>query len=108
MRMMPRLVEIAKHVLADVRDIARDLFGTELRVAGFDLELLDVDRRVIVVLDEPLGNEDRVLEVVTAPRHERHEHVAAQCEFAAVGTRPVGDDLAFLDTLADAERSDAG
>jgi hypothetical protein len=65
-----RLVEVAEHVLADVRDVARDLLGAELRVARLDLKLLDVDRRVVVVLDEPLGDEDRVLEVVTAPRHE--------------------------------------
>ena len=102
------LVEIAKHVLADVRDIASDLFGSELCIAGLDLELLDVDRRVVVVLDEPLGNEDRVLKVVTTPGHECHKHVSAECQFAAVGTRPVGDDLAFLDAFADLRRSDAG
>ena len=105
---MPDLVEIAKHVLADVRDVTRDLFGPELGIAGLDLELLDVDRRVVVVLNEPLGNEDRVLKVVTTPRHERHQHVTSECELAAVGTRPVGDDLSFLDPFADLRRSDAG
>ena len=95
------LVEIAKHVLADVRNVARDLFRAELCIAGLDLELLDVDRGVVVVLDESLGNENRVLKVVTAPRHEGDQHVAAERQFAAIGTRTVGNDLAFLDTLAD-------
>src|ERR1044072_2557755 len=37
-----RLVEVAEHVLADVRNVARDLLRPKLRVAGFDLKLLDV------------------------------------------------------------------
>src|SRR5215470_11544531 len=47
----------------DVRDVPGDLFGTELRVAGLDLEFLDVDGRVVVVLHHPLRDENRVLEV---------------------------------------------
>src|ERR687889_158000 len=66
----------------DVRDVPRDLFGPELRVARLDLELLDVDRRVVVVLHHAFGHEDRVFEVVPAPRHERDQHVPAECELA--------------------------
>ena len=83
----PRLVEVLEGLLGDVRDVARDLFLAQLRVARLDLELLDVDRGVAVVLDEPLGDQDRVLEVVPAPRHEGDEHVAAQRELALVGGR---------------------
>ena len=108
MRMMPLLVEIAKHVFADIRNIARDLLGSELCIAGLDLKLLDVDRRVVVVLNEPLGNEDRVLKVVTAPWHEGHQHVTSKCELAAVGTRTVGDDLTLFDPLADGDDRHAG
>src|SRR3712207_9291800 len=75
-----RLVEVAEHVLADVRDVARYLLGAELRVARLDLKLLDVNRRVVVVLHETLGDENRVLEVVAAPGHEGHEHVSAQSQ----------------------------
>ena len=39
-----RLVEVLEGLLADVRDVARDLFLAELGVAGDALELLDVDR----------------------------------------------------------------
>ena len=38
----------------EVRDVAGDLLGAELRVAGVDLVLLDVDRREHVVADEAL------------------------------------------------------
>ena len=43
------LVEILERLLADVRDVARDLLGPELGVAGDALELLDVDRGEVVV-----------------------------------------------------------
>ena len=60
-----------------------------------------MDRRIVIVLNEPLRNEDRVFKVVTTPRHERDKHVAAKCEFTAVRTRAVGDDHSLFDTLTD-------
>ena len=76
------LVEVLQDVLGDVRDVAGDLLGTELGVAGVDLVLLDVDRREHVVLHEALGDDDRVLVVVALPRHERDEEVLAERELA--------------------------
>ena len=38
------LVEVLQGLLADIRDVARDLFLAELGVAGHHLEFLDVDR----------------------------------------------------------------
>ena len=84
MRTMPGVVEVLEGLLADVRDVARDLFLAELRVAGDALELLDVDRGEHVVLGDALGDEDRVLEVVALPGHERDEHVLAERELAHV------------------------
>jgi hypothetical protein len=97
------LVEVGEHALGDVGDVRGDLLGTELRLAGVDLELLDVDRREHVVLDEPLGEDDRVLEVVALPGHERDEQVAAERQLAVVGRRTVGEHAAGLDpvTLGD-------
>ncbi len=86
--------------LGDVRDVAGDLLLAELRVARLDLEFLDVDRREPLALDEALGHEDRVLEVVAAPRHERDEHVPPQRELALVGPRAVGDHVARRHALA--------
>ncbi len=93
------LVEVGEHLLGDVRDVAGDLLGTELGLASVDLELLDVDRGQHVLADEPLGEDDRVLEVVTLPGHEGDEQVAAERELAGVGRRTVGEDVADLDPL---------
>ena len=89
------VVEVGEDVVAQVRDVPADLFRSELRVTGVDLVLLDVDRGQHVVLDEAFGEDDRVLEVVALPRHERHEQVLAEGEFAEVGRGAVGDDLAL-------------
>ena len=45
--------EVAQRFFTDVRDVARDFFRPELRVASADLEFLDVDRGVDVLLDAP-------------------------------------------------------
>ena len=76
------LVEVGQHVFADVRDLAGDLLGAELGVASLDLVLLDVDRGQEVLLDDALGEDDRVLVVVALPRHERDEEVLAQRQLA--------------------------
>jgi hypothetical protein len=44
-------VEVAQGFLAEVRDVAGDLLGPELGVAGGDFEFLDVDGREDVVLE---------------------------------------------------------
>ena len=75
--------------------------GPELGIARFDLELLDVDGGVVVVLHHPLRHENRVFEVVAAPRHEGHEHVAAERELAQLRARTVGHDLALVHLLPD-------
>ena len=48
------LVQIAQHVFADVRDVASDFFRPQLCVTRFDLELLDVNRGVIVLFHQSL------------------------------------------------------
>jgi hypothetical protein len=90
------LVEVAQGFLADVRDVAGDLFRPQLGVAGHDLELLDVDRGEDVVAHDALRDQDRVFEVVAVPRHEGDEGVAAQSQFTEVGRRAVGDHVADL------------
>src|SRR5262249_6593570 len=94
------LVEVLEGLLADVRDVARHFLFAELRVAGDALELLDVDRGEDVVFRDALADEDRVLEVVALPRHERDEHVLTEGELAHVGRRAVREDLARLHLLA--------
>ena len=79
------VVEVAEDVVAEVRDVTSDLLGAELGVAGIDLVLVDVDRREHVVLDEPLAEDDGVLEVVALPRHQRDEQVLAERQLAVIG-----------------------
>ena len=94
------LVEVGEQVEADVGEVTGDLLLAELRVARVDLVLLDVDRAEHVVLHQVLAQDDRVLEVVTLPRHERHEQVLAERELTVLGRGAIGDDLADLDALA--------
>ena len=94
------VVEVAQRLLGAVGDVASDLLLAELRRAGVDLVLLDVDRGELVVLHEALGEDDGVLEVVALPRHEGHHQVLAERHLAAVGGGAVGEHLAGLDLLA--------
>ncbi len=57
------LVEVGKHVLGEVRDLAGDLLGAELGVAGIDLVTGDVDGRQQVLGHQALGHDDTVLVV---------------------------------------------
>ena len=79
------LVQVAQALLAAVGDVAGDLLVAELGRAGVDLVLLDVDRGELVVLDQALGEDDRVLEVVALPGHEGDQAVLAQSDLAAAG-----------------------
>ena len=97
-------IQVAKERLADVGNVASNFFGTELGVARFDFVLLDVNRGVVVVLDQLVADEDGVFEVVPAPGNESHEHVAAESEFAAFGARTVREDLPLLHAIADANQ----
>src|SRR5713226_2841159 len=105
------LVEVAKERLADVGNIASDFLGAKLGVARFDFVLLDVNRGVVVVLDQLFANQDGVFEVVTAPGQEGHQDVAAESEFTAFRAGAVGKNLALLHAVADANQgllADAG
>ncbi len=53
-----------------------------------------------VFLHQLLGNKNRILEVVPAPRHKRHEHVASKSQFALIGARPIGNHIALLYCLS--------
>ena len=67
-----------------------DFLRSELRVARDTGQFLDVDGREAVLLDDALGDQDRVFEVVAVPRHERDAHVLAERELAQVVRRTVG------------------
>ena len=60
-----------------------------------------MDGGVVVLLHHLLGDEDRVLEVVAAPRHERDEHVASERELAELRARTVRQHLPLGHLLPD-------
>ena len=93
-------VEVFKRVVADVRNIARDLFFAEFRIARFDFVFFDMNGGEYVLSYEFFGKKDRVLVVITFPAHEADENVSAEREFAVFGGRTVRDDLTFRDLFA--------
>ena len=97
------VVEIAQVRLRDVRNVPRNLLRPQLRVARLDFELLDVNGGVVVLLHHLLGDENRILEVVAPPRHERDEHVAPERQLTQLGAWPVGEHLSLLHALSDAD-----
>ena len=93
------LVEVGQGLLADVGDVAGDLLGAQLGVAGVDLVLLDVDRGEHVLGDHTLGDDDGVLVVEALPGHEGDQEVLAQGQVSLVGGGAVGQDRTDLDAL---------
>ncbi len=93
-------VEVLEGFLADVRNVAGDLFGPQLRIHGFRFVSFDMDRRVDVVLHEPFRDEDRVFVVVAAPRHKGHEHVLPQSQATVIAGCAVGENFAGQDSVA--------
>ena len=98
---MPDSSSRAERLLAHVRDIGGDFFGTQLGVTRDARQLLDVDRGVAVFLHDALGEQDRVFEVVAVPRHEGDQHVLAERELAQIGRRTVGQRVALRHDVTD-------
>ena len=59
-----------------------------------------MDRGVAVFGHHALADQNRIFEVVAVPRHEGHEHVLTQREFAQVGGCAVGDHITALQLVA--------
>ena len=94
------LVQLAQRLLADIGDVAGDLLLAQLGVAGHHLEFLDMDRGEHIVLHDAFGDQDRILEIVAVPRHERAQHIAPERELAAFRGGAVGKDLVARHRLA--------
>src|SRR5258707_290072 len=93
-------IQVAEERLANIGNVASDFLGTELGVAGLDFVLLDVNRGVVVVLDQLFADQDGVFEVIAAPREERHQDVAPERQLAAIGARAVRENLGLLHAIA--------
>jgi hypothetical protein len=89
-----RLIELGQGRIADIGNVGRNLLRPELGVARDAGQLLDMDGGEAILLHHTLGDQDRVLEVVAVPGHERDQHVLAQRQFAQVGRGTVGHHVA--------------
>src|SRR5207244_236068 len=94
------LIEILQEGFTDVGDVTGYFFRTQLGIACFDFKFFDVNRSVVIILNETLRNENRVFEVVTAPGHKRNEHVAPESEFPFFGARSIRQYLSLRDAIA--------
>ena len=101
---MSGFVEVLQRLFGHVRNVARDFLWPKFRIARRDLELLDVDRGEDVGGDDALRKQDRVLEIVALPRHERDQHILTERQIAKIGRRAVRDDVAPLDPVAHAHQ----
>ena len=97
------LVQILARILADVRNVSRDLLRPELGVAGFDLIFLNVDGREHIVTHHLFVEQHGVLVVIAFPGHEADEGVLAEGDLAVAGRGAVGDDVVLLDMLTGAD-----
>src|SRR5690606_17848540 len=88
-------------LFGDVGDVARDLLGPQLGVAGHHFVFLDMDRGEDVLHGDLFAEQDGVLEVVAVPGHEGDEHVAPESQITQIGRGTVGDDVPGLDVVAD-------
>src|SRR5699024_397577 len=79
------LVQILQGILAHVGDVAGDLLGSQLGLAGLGLVLLDVDGGVNVLTNDLLVNQNGVLVVVALPGHEADQGILTQADLAVLG-----------------------
>ena len=106
-----RVVQTVQLRFRQIGNVAGDLFSTEFGVAGHHHQLFNVNRGVAVFGHHTLGDQNRVFEVVSIPRHEGHEHVLTQGEFTQVGRCTVCNHVAlgeFVATLDDGALVDVG
>ena len=74
----PVFVDITKGVIADIRNLTGDFFGTELRIAGFALVLFNMNRSVYIIPDELFVNKDSILVVVAFPCHKSDQNILTE------------------------------
>ena len=101
------LIEVLRSVVADIGDIAGKLFETALGLTHFEGVLIDVNRGKEVFTDEAFVEHNRILIVVTLPRHVSHLDVATESKLTSLSGVPFGEDIASFDTLSlEADRTE--
>ncbi len=93
-------VEVVEALFAGIRDVPGQLFGSELRLADFGYEFLDMYRGEHVLFNDSLRNKDGVFVVVSVPGHESDQDVSSECEFAVIRRRAVRERSPLLHLLS--------
>ena len=91
--------EILQRIFSNVWNIAGDLFGAELGITSTALELFNMDRGVDVFAHQLLIDQNSILEVISAPRHEGHHDVTTQSQFALIRASTIGQHIALSNLL---------
>ena len=87
------VVKILESVIADIRNVTGDLFGSELCISCFDLIFFDMDRSVHIFTNNTFIKENGVFVVVAFPCHEADEGILTNGNFTVAGCRTVSENL---------------
>ena len=86
-------------MLTDIGDISGNFFRTQLGITRNTGQFNDVYRGEAVFFNDPLRNQDRILEVVTIPWHKCDQHVLTQRQFTKVCRRTIGQHVTLGDYI---------
>ena len=90
------LVQILQFLLAYIRDIPGKPVGSGFILPDLCLELAQVDGCEDIFLDNPLGDKDGVLIVISVPWDKAYQNVTSESQLAIVCGRAVCNDFAFF------------
>ena len=90
------VIQVTQGFITDIRNVAGDLFLTQLGIPGHSLENLDMDRGKGIFLEQPFIDKNGILKVVAAPGHEGDGHVLAQGQFTYLDRGSVCQHISFL------------
>ena len=94
-------IQIAQRFFTHIRNVAGDFFLAKLRVARHHLKFFDMDRGEHVIARDAFADQDRIFEVIAIPGHEGAQNIAPQRQFAKLGRRTIGDNVANLHHITD-------
>ena len=98
------LIEVFQSLFGDIRNIAGDFLRSKLGITRHHFKFFKVNGCEHVIAHDALGDQDRILEVVAIPGHERDQHVLAERQITQFGRWAISNDVALLDLLANLDQ----
>src|SRR5207249_11722702 len=96
----PALIKIRESLVTHIGNVPGHLFRPQFGVARNTLEFFDMNRSINILFHDALTDKNRIFEVVPAPRHERHEHIAAERKLSHLRGGTISDNIPGLDLVA--------